>query len=306
MIDCGSIYDLAISLGCKAEKEKNLRNYTTIKIGGICPLFIEINCADSCRELVKKCSEMFVSFVILGKGSNVIIDDNGIDSVVLYMGNDFSDIKLTDENTICCNAGTPLSRLCQFALENSLGGLEFAWGIPGTVGGAVYMNAGAYGGEIKDVIFSASACDNSGYIFEYKNKDMNLSYRKSVFSDNKQIILSASFKLQKQNTENIKNRMAELLEKRKSKQPLEYPSAGSMFKRPEGNYAAALIEQSGLKGFNIGGAEVSTKHSGFVINKDNSSFNDMMKLIQYVKDNVFEKTGYMLEHEPIILSDRKD
>lgn len=305
MIDCVSIYNLAISLGCKAEKGKNLRNYTTIKIGGTCPLFIEVNCADSCRELVKKCNEMSVPFVILGKGSNVIIDDNGIDSVVLYMGSDFSDIKLTDENTIFCNAGAPLSRLCQFALENSLSGLEFAWGIPGTVGGAVYMNAGAYGGEIKDVILSASACDKNGNIFEYKNQEMNLSYRKSVFSDNKQIILSACFKLHKDTPENIKSRMAELLEKRKSKQPLEYPSAGSMFKRPEGNYAAVLIEKSGLKGFNIGGAEVSTKHSGFVINKDNASFDDMMKLIQNVKDIVFEKTGYMLEHEPIILSDRK-
>lgn len=294
---------IANELGCKTRINQDLKDYTTIKIGGPCPLLIEINSEDACTQLINVCTEENTPFIVLGKGSNVLIDDDGINSVVLYMGKDFSEITICDD-LIHCQAGVSLSKLCMTALENNLSGLEFAYGIPGNVGGAVFMNAGAYNGEINDVIVSAKACDNYGNIYEYTNNEMKMSYRNSVFRENEQVILSADFRLKKDNFDEIKSRMNELMDKRKSKQPLEYPSAGSMFKRPQGSYAGMLIEQCGLKGCSVGGAEVSTKHCGFVINKNNAKFSDMLSLIDLVKKTVYEKTGYMLECEPIVISDK--
>ncbi len=297
--------DEAEKLGCCTEEGASLREYTTFKIGGSCDLLIKLNGEESFTRLIPLAKELDVPHYIFGKGSNLIVDSDGIRGVVFVSGKDFSEIRLLDEETIFCTAGTPLSQLCNFALDNSLTGLEFAYGIPGTVGGAVFMNAGAYGGEMKDIIKSVRVMDNSGNIVEYSADNLDFSYRHSRFCESGEIILSAVIRLKKGEHGEIKAKMDELMEKRRSKQPLEYPSAGSTFKRPEGSYASLLIEQCGLKGVHVGDAEVSVKHSGFVINKGNASFAELMELIEIVKNVVREKTGYELECEPLIISDKK-
>ena len=212
-----------------------------------------------------------------------------------------SDIAV-EGNTLTAGAGVRLAALCRAALEHGLSGLEFAYGIPGTVGGAVYMNAGAYGGEMKDVIVSADYIDASGETHSVNADEMKLSYRHSVFAENPDnIITDMTLRLDKGNHDEIQAEMKTLMQKRLDKQPLEYPSAGSTFKRPEGSYASLLIEQCGLKGLTYGEAQVSEKHSGFVVNKGNATFEDVIKLTDEVKKTVLEKTGYSLELEPVIL-----
>ena len=293
------------ALGCYTEKGAVLRDYTTFKIGGKCDLLIKLNGEESAVRLIPLAEKLGVPYYIFGKGSNLIVDSDGISGVVFISGTDFSDIKLIDDTTILCTAGTPLSRLCIFALDNGLSGLEFAYGIPGSLGGAVFMNAGAYGGEMKDVVASVRVMDRCGKITEFPADELDFSYRHSRFSKSGEIILSAVIKLQKGDKVQIKAQMDELMEKRRSKQPLEFPSAGSTFKRPEGSYASLLIEQCGLKGVHVGDAEVSEKHSGFVVNKGNADFKQLMELIKTVQDTVKEKTGYTLECEPLIISDKK-
>lgn len=289
-------------LNCEYMLSEPLKNHTTFKIGGQAKMLVLINSENALTELLRFLRDNSVKFFILGKGSNILADDSGFEGVILKISNSFSEIKLIDENKVYCTAGTPLSELCLFALEHSLTGLEFAYGIPGTAGGALFMNAGAYGGEMKDAVISARYIDKNSEIQETFNEDMKLSYRHSVFSENTDnIIVDMIFQLQKGDKTEIKAKMDELLGKRKDKQPLEFPSAGSTFKRPEGSYASLLIEQCGLKGFTVGGAQVSEKHSGFVINKGGASFDDVMKLTDEVKKIVNEKTGYKLELEPIIL-----
>ncbi|MDE5860497.1 MAG: UDP-N-acetylmuramate dehydrogenase, partial [Oscillospiraceae bacterium] len=278
--DINRIADNAEALGCKTEREALLKYYTTFRIGGSCDLIVHINSEESFCKLVPLSEQLGVPYYIFGKGSNLIVDSDGITGVVFVSGKDFSDISLKDSTTLVCKAGTPLSQICNTALEHGLGGLEFAYGIPGTLGGAIFMNAGAYGGEMKDVVTSVNAMDRHGNIKVYSNSELNFSYRHSRFSENGEIVLSAELKLTCANKSEIKSKMDELMEKRRSKQPLEYPSAGSTFKRPEGSYASLLIEQCGLKGVHVGDAEVSTKHSGFIINKGNASFAELMELIQ--------------------------
>ena len=299
---------LAESLDCKILKNRQLRDFTTFKVGGECPVIIEINSENSLAKLIKFSNEHHLRTMVIGKGSNMLCDDKGFDGAVFLMGNDFAKIRLIGEETIEAEAGCPLIRLCRFALDNSLSGLEFAYGIPGTVGGAVYMNAGAYGGEIKNVIYSARAVDADGNITEYSNDEMELAYRTSVFQRSGSVITKAVFKLHKAQKSEIEARMEELMAKRKEKQPLEYPNAGSTFKRPQGQFAGKLIEDCGLKGLTIGGAQVSQKHSGFVINKGNATSDDIKQLIEKVQQTVFEKTGYFLECEVRIIpySDETD
>ena len=205
------------------------------------------------------------------------------------------------DDIIECEAGASLAAVCNVALENSLTGLEFAYGIPGSVGGAVFMNAGAYGGEMKDVLLSCRYIDENGKIKELPLEKMELSYRHSFFSERELCITSVKMRLQKGERDKIKDRMDTLMERRRDKQPLEYPSAGSTFKRPEGDFAARLIEVCGLKGTSCGGAEVSTKHSGFVINKGNATFKDVMGVVDTVKQKVKEQTGVTLECEVLIM-----
>ncbi|MCM1023497.1 MAG: UDP-N-acetylmuramate dehydrogenase [Prevotella sp.] len=294
----------AEALGCRAAAEEKLKNYTTFRIGGKCDLLIELRGEESFLGLIPLAERLGVPYYIFGKGSNLIVDSDGIDGVVFVSGKGFSDISASG-GTVTCQAGAALASVCGFAVENSLSGLEFAYGIPGTVGGAVFMNAGAYGGEMKDIVTSVRAMDRNGSVTEYPAEELDFSYRRSRFSESGEIILSAVLKLTKGDKSRIKADMENVLEKRKSKQPLEYPSAGSTFKRPEGSYASLLIEQCGLKGVRVGGAEVSAKHSGFIVNKGNATFAELMELIRLVKDTVKEKTGYVLECEPLIITDKK-
>lgn len=290
--------------GCKVVVEPFLRDHTTFRIGGEAAALFELDSVQKCQRLIPFAAKNDIPYFILGKGSNILADDNGTSAVIFKLNG--SEPELTGENTVRCFAGVSLVKLCGFALENELGGLEFAYGIPGSVGGAVYMNAGAYGGEIKDVISSVTALDKDGNIREYSADELELSYRHSRFTHSGEVILSAEFKLSKADKDSIKARMNELMEKRRSKQPLEFPSAGSTFKRPQGAFAAQLIEECGLKGFTVGNAQVSEKHSGFVINRGGASFDDVMAVIAKVKQTVEEKTGYKLECEPIIISDREE
>lgn len=294
----------AAALGCYTEKGAVLKDYTTFKIGGRCDLLVKLNSEESFVKLIPLAERLGVPYYIFGKGSNLIVDSDGITGIVFVSGKDFAEIKLINDTTIICTAGASLSNICKFALENGLTGLEFAYGIPGSLGGAVFMNAGAYGGEMKDVVTSVKVMDITGNISEYTADMLDFSYRHSRFTESGEIILSAVIKLEKGDKKHIKSQMDDLMERRCSKQPLEYPSAGSTFKRPEGSYASLLIEQCGLKGVHVGDAEVSTKHSGFVINKGNADFGQLMELIEIVKNTVNEKTGYVLECEPLIISDK--
>lgn len=272
-----------------------MKNHTSFKIGGCVDVFISPKSIEECKNAILLCKKYNINYKTIGKGSNILADDNGIKDAIILISNNLSKIKLLDDNKIYCQAGASLASVCQFALKSSLTGLEFAYGIPGNVGGAIFMNAGAYGGEMKDIVLSCEYFDENGIL--HSINDMDFSYRHSFFSDKNYIIFSATIKLQAGNKNAIKEKMDEILKKRKEKQPLEYPSAGSTFKRPEGNYASLLIDECGLKGMSIGGAEVSEKHAGFIINKNNATSKDVLDLIKYVQDVVFNKTGYILEPE---------
>jgi len=300
---CQDIILKAEELGCEIIINEELKKHTSFKVGGVCNAFISINSTSSASELYSLCNKINVPYLIIGKGSNMLINDAGFKGIVFMIGKDFSKVKLIDETTIECDAGTPLAKAVYFAYQNGLTGLEFAWGIPGTVGGAVFMNAGAYGGEISDVIISTEQVDKSGLLSSFNKDELELSYRHSIFNNEEYLITKAVFKLKKGDKNAIRERMDYLMFRRKDKQPLEYASAGSTFMRPEGSFASLLIEQCGLKGLHVGDAEVSTKHSGFVINKGNASFNEIITLIEQVKAIVSEKTGYNLKCEIRIISD---
>ena len=297
-----TVYSLAKILGCKAKYDESMANHTTFKIGGNAPLYIEVNKPSQLSQIVKLCKEENVEYFILGNGSNLLVSDKGIDYVVICLKGDFKNISLLDNNTLYRGAGVSLASLCREAEKNGLSGLEFAWGIPGTVGGAAYMNAGAYGGEMKDVVYSVHHIDKDGNLGTIKSSDLNFSYRHSIYKENGYIIIGITVKLKLDNKNEIRNKMDDFMDRRKSKQPLEYPSAGSVFKRPEGNYAGTLIEQCGLKGKTIGGAQVSEKHAGFIINIGGATCNDVQQLIEHIQSTVKDKTGYILEREIIFLN----
>ena len=275
-----------------------MKAHTTFKIGGEADVFVTVNTVDELTLTVKACRRDGVPFMILGKGSNLLVSDNGIEGAVILLDGDFKEITV-DGDTITCGAGVSLSKLCTVALDNGLSGLEFAYGIPGTVGGAVYMNAGAYGGETKDVCIEAQYLTPDGEIGAYAGEALDFSYRHSVFKTNDDIILFAKYKLTPDDKTAIKARMDDFMDRRRTKQPLEYPSAGSVFKRPVGAFAGTLIEQCGLKGKTVGGAQVSEKHAGFIINVGDATCDDVMNLVKFVQDTVKADTGYELECEII-------
>ncbi len=279
-----------------SEKEPMAR-HTSFKIGGCAEMAVFPKSTAEIAMVAKFCGENGVKLTVLGNGTNVLVSDEGISGCVMLLGNAFSEIKLVSESTVFAESGASLARLCNFALEKGLTGLEFAFGIPGTVGGAVFMNAGAYGGEIKDVLRSVCHIKRDGTEGSILASDAALSYRHSAYEENGFIITGAYFKLQKGNTEEIKEKMNELLSRRREKQPLEYPSAGSTFKRPQGHYAAQLIEQCNLKGICVGGAEVSTKHAGFIINKGGATAKDVLALAKKCQTEVLAQTGVKLETE---------
>lgn len=297
--DYSIIEQTALKYGAAVLYNEEMKHHTTFRIGGACDVMIKINCEALLCELIEQCDKAGIKYYIVGRGSNILVSDNGLKGVVLLIGSDFSSVRV-DGETIECKAGASLSAVCQVALENSLTGLEFAYGIPGSVGGAVYMNAGAYGGEMKDVVISCEYIDD-GKIKEIPLSEMELSYRHSIFSEKNYCITSVKIGLKKGDKAEIKSMMDTLMQKRKDKQPLDYPSAGSTFKRPEGDFAGRLIEVCGLKGTACGGAEVSTKHSGFVINKDNATFSDVLGVIDIVKEKVKKETGVELQCEVLIM-----
>ncbi len=276
--------------------EENMKNHTSFRIGGKADFLALVQSAAEIAGIIKLCRENDVKYTILGNGSNVLVSDEGIDGVVIKISGKMSAVRVEGEK-IFAQAGALLSVISHTAMENGLTGLEFASGIPGTLGGALYMNAGAYGGEMKDITEKITYMDSCGKIHEILGKDAGFGYRKSIFSANECIILSAELKLMPGNKEEIAGKMAELNGKRREKQPLNLPSAGSTFKRPQGYFAGKLIEDCGLKGYRAGGAMVSEKHSGFVVNYDNASSEDVKRLIKEVQAQVYEKFGVMLEPE---------
>lgn len=291
---------LCKKIGCKYSTEAFLKDYTSFKIGGKADLMVFPENEIMISELLKFADENAVPVFILGKGSNLLVSDSGIKGIVINTIR-FDDIKLIDETTVYCQSGASLLKVCRFALEHSLSGLEFAFGIPGTAGGAAYMNAGAYGGEMKDVLVSCEHMNTKGVKGVYSSAELGLSYRHSAYSDSNLFITSLTLKLKKGNKDEIKAKMDELMFKRIDKQPLDYPSAGSTFKRPEGYFAGALIEECGLKGYRIGDAAVSEKHAGFVINLGKASAKDVLGLIDYCRETVLKDKGVILEPEVKII-----
>lgn len=271
--------------------------HTTFKIGGPARLMLFPSSEDEIAAIIKKCRELGERYIVVGNGSNLLVSDDGIDGVVIVLGKDFGDVVVLDDETIFAQAGAQLMKVCRVALENSLSGLEFAYGIPGSCGGGAFMNAGAYGGELKDVLYRCDHIDENGNKGSLCGDDLRLSYRHSAYYDNGCIVTGLYLKLKKDNAEDIKARMDDFMLRRKTKQPLEYPSAGSTFKRPEGYFAGALIEQCNLKGASVGGAQVSEKHAGFVINKGNASCKDVLELCKMVSSIVKTECGVDLEME---------
>ena len=293
----------AENVGAEVIYDAPMKRYTSFKCGGNASVLIIPDSLDALNKIIDFSYSKDVKPFVIGNGSNLLVTDNGINGVVIKIGSKMSEIKLLDETTIYCEAGASLKALCMFALENSLSGLEFAYGIPGTLGGAVYMNAGAYGGEMKDVLYSVNHIENDGINGTLNKENLDLGYRHSAYTNNGFVITSAVMKLTKADEKDIKDAMDDKLKRRKDKQPLEYPSAGSTFKRPEGYFAGALIEDCGLKGYTVGGAQVSEKHAGFVINKGGATATDVMTLISDVQRIVKEKHGVTLETEVKIVGE---
>ncbi len=313
-----SLIDFCKNNGIEYKENEPLAAYTTMKIGGECDIMVSPVGEASIAAVVGLCRSESIPFYILGRGSNVLVSSKGYRGCIIRLygaerihsplGDVVTEVNRVDvvpsddgDCTITAEAGVSLHSLCRIAMQNSRTGLEFAYGIPGSVGGALYMNAGAYGGEMKDVVINCRYIDELGEIKTMPVEEMKLSYRHSVFSERNYIILSVTIRLQYGDKDKIRERMDELMAKRREKQPLEYGSCGSTFKRPEGYFAAALIEECGLKGTSVGGAQVSEKHSGFVINRNNASFEDVVGLVELIKRTVYEKKGVELECEMLIL-----
>lgn len=280
-----------------------MKNYTSFKVGGPADVLVTPTSYEQIKEVIDFCKSNNTPYVIIGNGSNLIVRDGGIRGVVIKLSK-LNKVQVDGERVLS-QGGALLSSVANAALEESLKGLEFASGIPGSIGGAVAMNAGAYNGEISQVIESALVIDEKGNIRKLSKDELELSYRMSAILKYGYTVLEAIFKLEKGDHNTIKSRMDELMGRRKEKQPLEYPSAGSTFKRPEGYFAGKLIEDSGLKGTCVGGAEVSVKHSGFIINKKNATAKDILDLIEIVQRTVKEKFNVDLCTEVRIIGEDK-
>lgn len=276
-----------------------LSKHTTFRIGGPARYFFMPENAKQLTDVIDYCKSKSKKYAIIGNGSNVLFPDDGFDGFLIQIYNNMNKM-IVENESIYAEAGALLSKLAVTARDNSLTGMEFAAGIPGTLGGAIVMNAGAYGGEMKDIISFVDILEPDGKTKRYKCEDMDFGYRQSIVKDDK-IVVGACLDLKSGNIEEINNRMKSLKEARVSKQPLEYPSAGSTFKRPEGYFAGKLIEDSGLGGYRVGGAMVSERHCGFVINYDNATCDDVLRLIDDVKKIVNDKFGVLLEPEVKII-----
>lgn len=283
--------------GCLVLKDEPMSRHTTFQIGGPADLYIAVKDIIALKDIIRTANTLGIRLLPLGNGSNVLVSDVGIRGAVLSLTGDFRRITLSDPTTISCGAGATLAGLCKFAQRNSLTGLEFAWGIPGTVGGAAFMNAGAYDGQFSDVLVSTTHVTRSGKTDSLLGPEMEMDYRKSAYQENGCIVTSVVVRLEPGSQEQISMQMDEYFNRRKERQPLEMPSAGSVFKRPEGMYAGTLIEEAGLKGTQIGGAMVSEKHAGFIVNTGNATCEDVLKLIDKIRETVKKKSGVTLECE---------
>ena len=277
--------------------DEPMAKHTSFRIGGSVEVMAFPKTKEELSKLLKTSALLDTKPVILGAGTNVLAPDEGMSGLVICLKDCLGGMEQLDETSIRVAGGVTMSRAAVFAANLGLSGLEFAHGIPGTVGGGVYMNAGAYGGEIKDVCVSVEVMDRHGELHTFTNEDMKFSYRHSILEDEFAIVVSADFRLTPANTETVKAKMKELQAKRSASQPLDMPSAGSAFKRPVGGYAAALIDQAGLKGYTVGGAAISTKHAGFAVNMGGATADDVKNLLKQVSNIVFEKTGIRLEPE---------
>ena len=282
--------------------DEPMKKHTTFRVGGNADYFVMPQNAEEVKNIVGLCKEAQMPYYILGNGSNLLVGDKGYRGVIIQIYKEMNGIRVEGDK-VKAQAGALLSRVGTAALEAELTGFEFAAGIPGTVGGAVVMNAGAYGGEMKDIIANATVLTQDGKIVTINKEDLELGYRTSVIAKKSYVVLEAEYLLQKGDKEAIRARMDELKVQRVTKQPLEYPSAGSTFKRPEGYFAGKLIQDAGLRGFRVGGAEVSDKHCGFVINKDQATAADIRELMQQVSDRVMQEFGVKLEPEVKTLGD---
>ena len=282
------------ALGCRVRLREPMADHTSFRIGGPADLFVITGDVEQTLRVLCLCEEEDVPILILGNGSNLLVSDDGIAGVVLQQE---ALPPVTTGTTITASAGMSLKKLCLHARDNGLSGLEFAYGIPGTVGGAVYMNAGAYGGEMAHVVSSATVLLADGTVKRLSAEELAFGYRHSLLMEQPWTVVSVEVSLQPEESVTIRARMDEILSRRREKQPLEYPSGGSFFKRPEGHFAGALIEACDLKGYTVGGAQVSEKHAGFVINRGGATCADVMTLCRYVQETVQERFGVMLERE---------
>jgi len=273
-----------------------MKKHTTFHIGGNADYFVMPNKASEVAEVVKLCKEEGIPYYVLGNGSNLLVSDKGYRGVIIQIYKEMNDIRV-EGTIVTAQAGALLSKIGSVALADSLTGFEFAAGIPGTVGGAVVMNAGAYGGEMKDILLSVTVLTPDGAVLTLYNKELELGYRTSIIAKKDYIVLEAKYKLERGEKDVIREKMDELKVKRVTKQPLEMPSAGSTFKRPEGYFAGKLIQDAGLRGFQVGGAQVSEKHCGFVVNTGDATAADVMSLIEQVAEKVKQEFGVQLEPE---------
>jgi len=277
-----------------------MSKHTTFRIGGNADCLLQIENAEQLSKVKNYLRKLEMPYFVLGNGSNLLVSDEGYRGVIMAVAEKMSEVTV-EGNTIIAQAGAPMSKIARVALENGLTGFEFASGIPGTIGGGVVMNAGAYDGELKQVVTLVKVVDGEGNLLELDNEDMQFGYRTSAIKNSDFTAVEVGITLQQGDTEAIKARMDELAAKRREKQPLEFPSAGSTFKRPEGHFAGALIMNAGLRGYQIGGAQVSEKHCGFVINKGGATAADVEALIAHVQSEVKDKYGVDLEPEVIVL-----
>ena len=282
--------------GNRKEIIEYFKSGTTFRVGGPASYFVTPETEEEVAKVIEVCTQENVPYYIVGNGSNLLVSDQGYEGVIIQIYKQMNQVEIT-ENEIHAQAGALLSMIANRAMEAELTGFEFAAGIPGTLGGACVMNAGAYGGEMKDVLETVTVLTRDGDVKTLTKDELELGYRTSVIAKKDYIVLSAVIRLENGKKEEIKAVMDDLKEKRITKQPLEYPSAGSTFKRPEGYFAGKLIQDAGLRGFQVGGAQVSEKHCGFVVNKDQATAADVMNLMNQVSDKVYEMSGVRLEPE---------
>lgn len=295
-------FDAALqSAGVCYKTDEPMSAHTSFKIGGPADRFVEVKTVSELQAVLHAVSDENVPYFILGNGSNLLVPDEGLRGAVLTLQGDFKKVQSLVSGHVLCGAGASLATVCSFARGQGLTGLEFAWGIPGQLGGAVYMNAGAYGGEMKDVVVSTRYLDGELRLCEAHGSAHDFGYRHSAFSDTDCVLLGSTLALTPGDPADIQARMRDLSGRRRSSQPLDLPSAGSTFKRPVGGYAAALIDQAGLKGYTVGGAQVSEKHAGFVVNRGGATFDDVLRLMDDVRSAVLRTSGVELEPEVKII-----